>query len=60
VGRARAAMLAAIASFSVYRDRPFRPRSTRTAVAFLDAERFAYSDCVGQRAEVRVLRIAER
>jgi hypothetical protein len=40
--------------------RRFLPRYTRTAVAFLDAERFAYSDWVGQRAEVRVLRIAER
>jgi len=40
--------------------RRFLPRYTRTAVAFLDAERFAYSDWVGPRAEVRVLRIAER
>jgi hypothetical protein len=39
--------------------RRFLPRYTRTAVAF-DGERFAYSDWVGQRAEVRVLRIAGR
>ena len=40
--------------------RRFLPRYTRTAVAFVDGGRFAYSDWVGQRAEVRVLRIAER
>ena len=38
--------------------RRFLPRYTRTAVAFVDGGRFAYSDWIGQRAEVRVLRIA--
>ena len=40
--------------------RRFLPRYTRTAVAFVDGGRFAYSDWVGQRAEVRVLRIVGR
>src|SRR5439155_705616 len=40
--------------------RRFLPRYTRTAVTFLDGGRFAYTDWVGDRAEVRVLRIATR
>jgi hypothetical protein len=40
--------------------RRFLPRYTRTAVAFVDDQRFAYTDWAGDRAELRVLRIAAR
>ena len=40
--------------------RRFLPRYTRTAVAFVDGQRFAYTDWVGDRVELRVLRIVAR